>query len=67
MKDIEERLNELECFLANQDKMLEELNAEVLRQSKIINALVDQNKQLMNAMKDGLVKPLSEETKPPHY
>lgn len=67
MKSIEDRLTDLEIYLANHEKMLDELNEEVLRQSKIIETLVRQNHILMNALKDSAVKPLSEETKPPHY
>lgn len=67
MMDIENRLNNIEIYLANHEKTLEDLNNEVLRQSKIIETLLQQNKLLMNAMKDGIVKPQSEETKPPHY
>ncbi len=67
MHTIEDRLNDIEIYLANHEKMLDDLNAEVLRQSKIIETLLQQNKVLMNAMKDGIVKPQSEETKPPHY
>ncbi len=67
MNTIEDRLNDIEIYLANHEKMLDDLNAEVLRQSKIIETLLHQNKLLMNAMKDGIVKPQSEETPPPHY
>lgn len=67
MMDIENRLNNIEIYLANHEKTLEDLNNEVLRQSKIIETLLQQNKLLINAMKDGIVKPQSEETKPPHY
>lgn len=67
MHTIEDRLNDIEIYLANHEKMLDDLNAEVLRQSKIIETLLQQNKVLINAMKDGIVKPQSEETPPPHY
>ena len=67
MQNIEERLTDLEIYLANHEKMLDELNDEVLRQSKIIETLVRQNQILMNALKDSAVKPQSEETRPPHY
>ncbi|MGN1063758.1 MAG: SlyX family protein [Alphaproteobacteria bacterium] len=67
MKAVEERITDLEIYLANQDRMLEELNEEVLRQSKIIEKLCRQNEVLMKALKDSPVKELSEETPPPHY
>ena len=57
MKTTEERLNDLEFYLANQDKMLEELNQEVLRQSRIIDKLLQQNKIFMDSLKDSIVKP----------
>ncbi|MBO7258010.1 MAG: SlyX family protein [Alphaproteobacteria bacterium] len=67
MKTIEDRLMDLEIYLANHEKMLDELNDEILRQSKLIDTLLRQNQILMNAMKESVVKPQSEETKPPHY
>lgn len=67
MKTVNERLDNIEFYLANLDKMFDELNTEVLRQSKIIDMLTQQNKTLMEALKDSSVKPLSEETPPPHY
>ncbi|MBO7257976.1 MAG: SlyX family protein, partial [Alphaproteobacteria bacterium] len=56
MINTEERLTNLEIYLANHEKMLDELNEEVLRQSKIIDTLVQQKKILMNVMKDSAVK-----------
>lgn len=67
MTSTEERLTNLEIYLANQDKMLEELNAEVLHQSKLIETLSRQIKMIKESITDGIVKPQSEETRPPHY
>lgn len=67
MKQIEDRLTELEICITNQDRMLEELNDEVLRQSKIIDVLVQQNKLLIEAVRENQLKSESEETPPPHY
>ena len=67
MKTIDDRLTELEICITNQDRMLEELNEEILRQAKIIDVLVQQNKLLIEAVKENQLKPLSEETPPPHY
>ncbi len=61
------RLNEIEIHLANLEKTMDEMNDELLRQSRIIDTLVKQNKMLIEAVKDNPVKPLSEETPPPHY
>lgn len=67
MKTTSDRLDELEIFVSSQERMLEELNAEVLRQAKIIDALIIQTKMLISSAKESAVKPLSEETPPPHY
>lgn len=67
MKTIEDRLVDLEMCVADQDKMLEELNTECIRMSKIIDTLITQNKMLLELLKESPVKSLSEETKPPHY
>ncbi len=67
MKELTNRLNELEMFVANQEKTIEELNAEIIRLAKITDILTVQNKMLMEAFHESPVKPLSEETPPPHY
>lgn len=66
MKPINDRLMDLEICMANQEKTLDELNAEVLRQSKLIDALVREVKRLRETQESN-VRPLSEETPPPHY
>ena len=63
---MEERLKEIEMALANLERTVEELNAETIRQSRIIERLERENKQLKETL-EGNVKPLSEETPPPHY
>lgn len=67
MKSIEERLIDLEMIVTNQENMINELNDECVRMSKTIDTLVKQNKMLMEFLKESPVKPLSEETRPPHY
>ena len=67
MKSIEERLVDLEILYTDQEKVINELNDECIRMSKIIDTLVKQNKILMEYLKESPVKPLSEETPPPHY
>ena len=63
---MEERLKEIEMAIANLERTVEELNAEAVRQSRLIERLERENKQLKETI-EGNVKPLSEETPPPHY
>lgn len=66
-KILEQRLIDIEINLSNQEKVLDELNSVVIEQGKTIDLLRRQNKILFEALKEGTVKPLSEETPPPHY
>jgi len=66
-KILEQRLIDIEINLANQEKMLDELNGVIIEQGKIIDLLRRQNKILLEALNEDTVKPLSEETPPPHY
>ena len=63
---MDERLNEIEMAIANLERVVEELNAESIRQARIIERLERENKQLKETI-GGNVKPLSEETPQPHY
>lgn len=63
---MEERLQEIEMAIANLERTVEELNAEAIRQARVIERLERENKQLKETL-EGNVKPLSEETPPPHY
>jgi SlyX protein len=65
--EIENRLIEIETALANQEKFVDDLNEVVIKQGKIIDALIKQMKIIKETMPQDLVKPLSEETPPPHY
>lgn len=65
--DDEERLMNIEMALANQEKMLDELNGVLIEQGKKIEYLIKQNQYLLNLADEQGVKPLSEETPPPHY
>ena len=67
IKDLDNRLTEIEIVLANQEKMLDELNEVVIKQGKTIDALIKQTKLLKESIPQDFVKPLSEETPPPHY
>lgn len=66
-KDLELRLNEIEMALAQTEKYIDELNAVVIEQGKKIDYLLKQNKYLLSRLEDEVVKPLFEETPPPHY
>ena len=64
---MQERLNNIEMCLAEQERILDDLNTEVLRLTKIVANLEKQVEQLKAEREESLVKPLSEETPPPHY
>lgn len=67
-KILEQRLMEIEMAIANQEKVIDELNEVVIEQSKMIDKLLKQNLFLADLIKNEEgVKPLSEETPPPHY
>ncbi len=67
MQSDEDRLILIETTLANQEKMLDELNAVIIEQGRKIEYLIKQNRYLLNLAEENGVKPLSEETPPPHY
>jgi len=64
---MQDRLNNIEMCLSEQERTLEDLNTEVLRLSKIVAFLEKQIEQIKAEREETLVKPLSEETPPPHY
>lgn len=66
-KDLEERLTEIEIALANHEKIIDDLNDVIIKQGKIIDGLVKQTALIKNSLPQDLVKPLDEETPPPHY
>lgn len=53
--------------LDNQQKALDDLSEVVVKQGKIIDTLLAQNSLLKSMLSQDIVKPLSEETPPPHY
>ncbi len=67
MDNLEERLIDIETALANQERIVEDLNSVVIEQGKMIDRLLKQNQYLMSIVDQDTVKPLSEETPPPHY
>ncbi|MDY6407611.1 MAG: SlyX family protein [Pseudomonadota bacterium] len=64
---MQQRLNNIEICLAEQERILDDLNTEVLRLAKIVAGLEKQVEQIKAERSENLVKPLSEETPPPHY
>lgn len=67
VQDLEERLIAIESALAVQEKYIDDLNQVVIEQGKKIDFLIKQNQYLLQTMNEYVVKPLSEETPPPHY
>lgn len=66
-KELEQRLIEIETALAQSEKYIDDLNDIVIEQGKKIDYLIKQNKYLLSRLEEDVVKPLSEETPPPHY
>lgn len=63
----EERLIDIESAIALLQKTVEELNDVVISQGKEIDRLHKDQKVLLESLKSDNIKPLSEETPPPHY
>ena len=66
-EDLEQRKINIETALACQEKMLDEINQVVIEQAKMIDRLKLENQYLLDNLQREVVKPLSEETPPPHY
>ena len=64
---MEERLTQIEIAIANLQRTVDDLNEVIIRQSKDIDSLAKENKLLAAFIKEDDVKPLNEETPPPHY
>ncbi|MBR1604676.1 MAG: SlyX family protein [Alphaproteobacteria bacterium] len=67
MTEIEQRFINIETAIANQDKIIDDLNQVVIMQGKQIDNLIRQNQYLLSVLESDSVKPQSEETPPPHY
>lgn len=63
----ENRFIDIEISLANYQKIVDELNDIVIKQGRMIDVLIKQNEYLLGALADNNIKPLGEESKPPHY
>ena len=64
---MENRLIDIEIAISNLQKTVDELNEVVIKQGNLIDKLSKENRLLATMIKDNTVKPLSEETPPPHY
>ncbi|MBE6446265.1 MAG: SlyX family protein [Alphaproteobacteria bacterium] len=64
---MDENLIDLQIQLTEQSRQLEDLSQEVIRLSKLVGKLEKQYTALQDSITENLVKPLSEETRPPHY
>lgn len=65
--DNESRLIDIEMAITNLQRMVDDLNDVVIKQGKTIDLLIKEHKVLVSMLNDENVKPLSEETPPPHY
>lgn len=64
---LDERLIDIEMAIANMQKTIDDLNEVIIRQGRQLDLLGKENKLLADMIKSGGIKPLSEETPPPHY
>ena len=69
MQSNENRLIDIEMALSQLERVVEDLNDVIIKQGKDIAFLQKQNHFLIEALRNtaNTVKPLEEETPPPHY
>lgn len=65
--EFEERLVNIEIAIANQERVIEDLNQVIIYQGNMLDKLTKQNQYLISTIGQDTVKPISEETPPPHY
>ena len=65
--EIRSRLIDIEMALDHQAKQIEDLSDVVIKQGKIIDRPIRQTEAFKDMLQQDIVKPLSEETPPPHY
>lgn len=65
----EQRFIDIEMSLSNLERIVEDLNEVIIKQGKDIAFLQKQNHYLIEALRNtsSEIKPLEEETPPPHY
>ncbi len=66
-QNLDGRLIDIEMMLTEQQRMLDDLNDVIIKQGKEIDVLKKENALLKTLIERETVKPLSEETPPPHY
>ncbi|KFI09135.1 SlyX family protein [Vibrio coralliilyticus] len=70
VKELENRLNDMECQLAFQEQTIESLNDALSQQQLLITKMQDQMKYVVGKVKNmdssNLADP-AQETPPPHY
>ena len=66
-EEIVTHIIEIETVIEHQQKAIDDLSEMVIKQGKMIDVLQKQNRLLQNMLNQDIVKPLSEETPPPHY
>ncbi len=66
-EEIVTHIIEIETAIEHQQKAIDDLSEMVIKQGKMIDVLQKQNRLLQNMLNQDIVKPLSEETPPPHY
>jgi uncharacterized coiled-coil protein SlyX len=69
MSEQEQRFIEIEMAISNLERVVEDLNEVIIKQGKDIAFLQKQAHFLTEAIRNtsNVVKPLEEETPPPHY
>ncbi len=66
-QNLDERFMNIEMMLTEQQRMLDDLNDVIIKQGKEIDVLKKENALLKTLIERETVKPISEETPPPHY
>ncbi|BCL68354.1 hypothetical protein VINI7043_02745 [Vibrio nigripulchritudo ATCC 27043] len=69
-KELQQRIEDLECQLAFQEQTIEELNDALSQQQLLISKMQDQMKYVVGKVKNmdaSNMADASEETPPPHY
>ncbi len=66
-QELRTRLIDIEMTLDNQQRAIDDLSDMLIKQGRIIEHLQKQNEWLKNNINQDVVKPLAEETPPPHY
>lgn len=66
-ENIDDRFVNVEMALDNLAREIDDLSEMVIKQGKMIDFLLEQNKYMRKLVEQDTVKPLSEETPPPHY